>query len=137
MVNEISFMTFQVDHIFTDAGDPYWDAAEKVFFLAGWPLLCLCRPFCNFFKMSGFKPRELPQQAGALPTQPHISLLYPPLLSHPSPHLVTHLPTQQPMSLLSHSPPCLATHLPTQPPISLRYNPGPGKQHGRYIVQKI
>ncbi len=40
-------------------------------FLAGlsvWPLLCLCRQILYYLEMSGFEPRELPQQAGALPT---------------------------------------------------------------------
>ncbi len=30
-------------------------------------LLCLCRPFCIFFEISGFEPRELTWQAGTLP----------------------------------------------------------------------
>ncbi len=50
-----------------------------------WPLLGLCRPF---WEMSGFEPRELPQQAGAAP------------LSHPSPYFANHLPTQPPIPLL-------------------------------------
>jgi hypothetical protein len=66
-------------------------------FLAGWSVLATplrMSPFLYFWQMSGFEPKELPQQAGALPTW------------HPSPYLATYLPN-------------LATLLPTEPPISL------------------
>ncbi len=53
-----------------------------------WPLLCLCRTFCIFDRYLGFEPRELPQQADALPTYPSVFQF-----SHPSPNLAIHLPT--------------------------------------------
>ncbi len=41
-----------------------------------WPLLCLCRPHFVFLRDVWMRnPRELPQQAGALATQPSIFLV--------------------------------------------------------------
>ncbi len=96
-----------------------------VFFLAGYSALAthlLILPILYFRVMSGFEPRELPQQAGTPPTQPPIFTL-----SHPTPRLATHLytsnPAQQPgtpltqppIFTLSHPSSHLATHLLAQP----------------------
>ncbi len=57
-------------------------------FLAGQSVLAtllLIQQILYFGEMSGFEPRDLPQQAGALTTQPPFSLF-----SHPSPYSTQH-----------------------------------------------
>ncbi len=72
----------------------------------------LMSPILYFGNMPVFELREMPQQAGALPTQPPISLLSHPSfyqLSHASPYLATHLPSQPSISPLSHPSPFFFT----------------------------
>ncbi len=82
----------------------------------------LMSPILHFFlEMSEFQPRELLQQAGALPTQPPIFLTQ-------LPFSLTQLPFSLVLATISL---VLATHLPllshpspsTQPPVSLAQQP--------------